>query len=42
MNDDRADGHRLHSIRKSPEYELYRLHSDLAVLQRRLTQIEGT
>ncbi len=37
-----ADIHRLHSIRESPEHELYRLHSELAVLQRRLTQIEGT
>ena len=36
-----ADIHRLHSIRESPEHELYRLHSELAVLQRRLTQIEG-
>jgi chromosome segregation ATPase len=36
-----ADLHRLHSIRESPEHELYRLHSELAVLQRRLTQIEG-
>ncbi|MEO7912628.1 MAG: hypothetical protein ABIV47_23510 [Roseiflexaceae bacterium] len=37
-----ADLHRLHSIRESPEHELYRLHSELAVLQHRLTQIEST
>jgi chromosome segregation ATPase len=36
-----ADVHRLHAIRESPEHELYRLHSELAVLQHRLTQIEG-
>lgn len=37
-----ADIHRLPSIRESPEHELYRLHSELAVLQHRLTQIEST
>jgi chromosome segregation ATPase len=36
-----ADIHRLHAIRESPEHELYRLHAELAVLQHRLTQIEG-
>jgi hypothetical protein len=36
-----ADVHRLHSIRESPEQELYRLHSELAVLQRRLARVEG-
>jgi chromosome segregation ATPase len=37
-----ADVHRLRAIRESPEQELYRLHSELAVLQRRLAQIEGS
>ena len=37
-----ADLHRLHLIRESPEQELYRLHSEIAVLQRRLAQVEGT
>jgi len=36
-----ADLHRLHLIRESPEHELYRLHSEIAVLQRRLAQVEG-
>jgi hypothetical protein len=36
-----ADVHRLHAIRESPEHELYRLHSELAVLHHRLAQIEG-
>ena len=36
-----ADLHRLHLIRESPEHELYRLHSEIAVLQRRLTYVEG-
>jgi hypothetical protein len=37
-----ADIHRLHSIRESPEHELYRLCSEMAVIQRRLSQLEGT
>ena len=37
-----ADLHRLHLIRESPEQELYQLHSEIAVLQRRLAQVEGT
>lgn len=36
-----ADLHRLQLIRESPEHELYRLHSELAVLQRRLAHVEG-
>ena len=36
-----ADLHRLHLVRESPEHELYRLHSEIAVLQRRLAQVEG-
>ena len=36
-----ADLHRLHLIRESPEHELYRLHSEIAVLQRRLAYVEG-
>jgi chromosome segregation ATPase len=36
-----ADLHRLHLIRESPEHELYRLHSEIAVLQRRLAHVEG-
>jgi chromosome segregation ATPase len=36
-----ADLHRLHLIRESPEHELYRLRSEIAVLQRRLEHVEG-
>ena len=36
-----ADLHRLHLIRESPEHELYRLHAEIAVLQRRLAHVEG-
>ena len=36
-----ADLHRLHLIRESPEHELYQLHSEIAVLQRRLAYVEG-
>jgi len=35
-----ADLHRLHLIRESPEHELYRLHAEIAVLQRRLAHVE--
>jgi hypothetical protein len=39
--DETADLHRLHLIRESPEHELYRLYSEIAVLQRRLAHVES-